>query len=138
MEKKGNNRKVLIAAIVAIVVIAAAATVYILFAPKAAKGNKAITVKVLDDKGKTKEYKHRTDAQYLLDAVKEIKDITVEGTEGEFGLYMEKVNGLGADYDADGAYWALYVNEEYATLSIDKQPIKDGDTYTIKYEVWKE
>ena len=31
----------------------------------------------------------------------------VEGDQSEFGLYIKKVNGIRADYDADKAYWAL-------------------------------
>ena len=45
------------------------------------------------------------------------------------------VNGLRADYDEDGAYWSFYVNDEYCNYSIDEQPVNDGDSFAIKYEL---
>ena len=42
-------------------------------------------------------------------------------------------NGIKADYTADGAYWALYIGEEYARTGVDTTPITDGQTYKFVY-----
>ena len=48
---------------------------------------------------------------------------------------MKKVNGLEADYNKDGAYWALYMNGEYAQNGIDtRQPVRNKDEITLSYE----
>ena len=52
----------------------------------------------------------------------------------DYGLYIEKVNGLEADYNKDGAYWALYMNGEYAQNGIDTQPVRNKDEITLSYE----
>ena len=58
----------------------------------------------------------------------------IEGDMGDFGLYVKTVNGITADYDTDGTYWAFYVNGEYAMTGVDMTDIVDGDTYSFKVE----
>ena len=50
------------------------------------------------------------------------------------GLYIKTVNGVTLDYDADGAYWAFYINGEYASTGVDATNIEAGATYTLKGE----
>ena len=56
----------------------------------------------------------------------------LEGEEGAYGLYVKKVNGITADFDVDGTYWAFYVNDQYATNGVEKTEIKSGETYSLK------
>ena len=65
-------------------------------------------------------------------------DLTVEGADGDYGLYIDTVNGLTADYAVDGAYWSIYVNGEYGNYSADQQPVADGDVYGLVYTVYEE
>ena len=58
----------------------------------------------------------------------------IAGEDGEFGLYVKTVNGITADYDTDGVYWAFYVNGEYASTGVDSTPITQGDAYSLKVE----
>jgi hypothetical protein len=46
------------------------------------------------------------------------------------------VNDVTADYNADGAYWAFYVDGEYCQYGIDQQPVNDGETYAIVYTIY--
>ena len=48
--------------------------------------------------------------------------------------YVKTVNGITADYDADGVYWAFYVNGEYAVSGVDSTPIAEGESYSFKVE----
>ena len=58
----------------------------------------------------------------------------LEGEIGDFGLYVKKVNGMKADYDTDGVYWAFYVDGSYALTGVDLTPITDGAVYCFSRE----
>ncbi len=100
----------------------------------ASKGQK-ITIEVTGPDGTTKSYTQKTEADNLLDAIDDFKNITVDGSFSEYGFYMTSVNGVEADWDADNAYWAVYVNGDYGQYSLDNQPITEGDTYSLVYEI---
>lgn len=133
-----KNKKIGIAAIVLAAVIAILAIVYVNFGPSPVAGAKALVIEVVDDQGAVTSYEVHTDAEFLRGAMEETKDLSFSGTESEFGLMVETVNGLTADYNANGAYWAFYVNGEYCNYGIDSQPVADGETYTIAYTVFTE
>ena len=44
---------------------------------------------------------------------------------------VDTVNGIKYDYNTDGAYWAFYVNGEYAMSGVDSTDIVDGTTYSM-------
>ena len=58
----------------------------------------------------------------------------IEGDNGAYGLYVKKVNGILAEYETTGTYWAFYINGEYGLTGVDKTDITDGATYTFKVE----
>ncbi len=128
-----SNKKVIIGIIALVAVIAALAAVYFVFRAKPVEGSKAITIEVVNKEKETKSYDVKTDAEFLRQAMEETKDLTFSGTESEFGMMVETVNGETADYNVDGAYWAFYVNGEYCNYGIDTQPVVDGDKFTIEY-----
>jgi hypothetical protein len=135
MSEKNNGTKKILLGIVAVVVLACLFVLaYNVFSPKATQGAKAITIEVIDDADKSTTYEIHTDAEYLRGAMEE-SDIEFSGTESEYGMMVETVNGLTADYNADGAYWAFYVDGEYCNYGIDSQPIEDGEAYQIVYTV---
>ena len=47
---------------------------------------------------------------------------------------MKTVNGVTADYDKDGTYWAFYINGEYAMSGVDTTAVEEGATYAFKVE----
>ena len=100
----------------------------------AAEGSKHITIEVTGADGKTVSYEVATDAEYLRQAMDEAEGLTYSGTESEFGMMVEVVNGEQAIYAEDNAYWAFYVNGEYGQYGIDSQPVNDGDKFGIVYE----
>ncbi len=141
MEKKQSDRKkIIIGAVILVVLLAAFAVIYVVFGPKAAQGSKEYILKVVDDNGETTEYTGHTDAEYLRGALEELEksdDLTIEGEESDYGLFIDTVNGVTADYSKDKAYWALYVNGEYGNYGVDSQPLTDGDIYSLVYEIVK-
>ena len=99
-----------------------------------AAGTKNIVIEVKDSEGNVTSYEVTTNAEFLRQAMDEAEGLTYEGTDSEYGMMVEVVNGEQAIYAEDNAYWAFYVNGEYGNYGIDSQPVTDGDTYSIVYE----
>ena len=135
-----NKKKKIIAAVVVIAVIAVFAGVYAAFGPKGILGTKTCTVEVVNKDGDVQSYGCKTKAEYLSGLMDELAEdgyFSYEGTTSDYGLYITSINGETADYSADGAYWAIYVNDEYGQYGADQQPIADGDTFRFVYETSK-
>lgn len=132
-ETPKNNKKLIIGLAVLAVIAVIFGVVYANFSPKAVSGAKELTIEVVDDQAATQSYTVHTDAEYLRQALEETEGLTVEGTESEYGLMVETVNGLRADYNTDGAYWSFYLGDEYCNYGVDQQPVQDGETYRIVY-----
>ena len=96
------------------------------------EGSKEFAFTVADKEGNETHLTIRTDQEIVGDALQELG--VIDGEEGEYGLYVKTVNGITADYDKDGVYWAFYVNGEYAAEGVDSTKITEGDTYAFKVE----
>ena len=59
----------------------------------------------------------------------------IKGEKGAYGIYITEVDGERAVYEHDKAYWALFINGEYAVSGIDATPIENGAQYTLAYTV---
>ncbi len=133
-QTKGSNKKKIILAVGALLLaVAVFAGIYFVMSPKAQEGAKNITIEVIDDAQKSTMYEVNTDAEYLGDAIRETEELVVDGTESEYGMMVDTVNGVVADYNENGAYWAFYVDGEYCMYGMDEQPIADGEAYQIIY-----
>ena len=71
-----------------------------------------------------------TDKTILGDALLEHE--LISGEESQYGLYVKKVNGILADYDIDGSYWAFYIDGEYALTGVDSTEITEGAVYRLE------
>ena len=94
------------------------------------EGEKSVTVKFTAEE-KTITFTVMTDKEILGDAL--IDNALIEGEEGAYGLYIKKVNGITADYDVNGAYWAFYIDGEYAATGVDSTEITEGAVYELTY-----
>ena len=94
-------------------------------------GSKTVTVKVIVAEREV-IFTLRTDKTYLADALLEHK--LIEGEEGQYGLYIKKVNGMLADYDVDKTYWGFYQNGEMMMVGISSAEISDGQSYELVLE----
>lgn len=131
-----NNRKNIIIGVAALAaVVAVFAGIYFIFGAKPVAGNKSITIEVMNDKQERTTYELNTDAEYLRQAMEEAEGLTFSGAESEYGMMVDTVNGVKADYNENGAYWGFYVNGDYCNYGIDDQPILDGDVFSIEYTV---
>ena len=98
------------------------------------EGKTKFSFSVTDKDGNTTDFEINTDKTIVGEALQELG--LIEGDEGEFGLYVKKVNGITADFNVDKTYWAFYVNGEYAQSGIFDTEIVAGATYTVKLESW--
>lgn len=135
-ETKKSSKKTVIGVLILVVLIAVLGIVYAVFREKPTEGTKNITIEVVNKEQETSSYEVQTSAEYLREAMEEAEGLTFSGTDSEFGLTVDTVNGETADYNTDGAYWAFYVNGEYCNYGVDSQPIADGDVFTIAYTVF--
>lgn len=96
------------------------------------QGKTSFTFEVVQ-KDKTKTvFTIKTDEKTVGSAL--VKLNLIAGDKSAAGLYVKSVNGITADYDIDGTYWAFYVNGVYATQGVDSTKIVSGSTYSFKIE----
>jgi hypothetical protein len=92
------------------------------------EGSKTVAVEVKAEDSSITITLH-TDAKTLGQALQEQE--LLEGENGDYGLYVKKVNGILADYDVDKTYWGLYKNGEYLMTGVDTTEIADGEHYEL-------
>ena len=96
------------------------------------EGETKFSFTVTDLEGNEAAFEINTDKKTVGEALLELE--LIAGDESEYGLYVKTVNGITLDYDKDGAYWAFYVNGEYATSGVDTTEIVAGASYSFKAE----
>ena len=89
----------------------------------------AFTVIVTDLEGNETTFAYTSNAASVGDAL--VAEGLVVGHEASYGLYIDAVNGIAADWDKDQTYWAFYINGEYATTGIGDTPITADTTYGL-------
>lgn len=94
----------------------------------------SFTIEVTDNEGNTTSYTGYTYDEFLFDALDDVEGFTYDGVEESWGYNVTTINGLLADYNTDGAYWALYVNGEYGQNGVQTQPVEEGAVYGFVYD----
>ena len=91
----------------------------------------AVSFKVIvtDLEGNETAFEYTSNAASVGDAL--VAEGLVVGHEASYGLYIDSVNGIAADWDNDQTYWAFYVNGAYATTGIGDTPITADTTYNL-------
>lgn len=96
------------------------------------KGETKFDFVVTDADGKETKFVISTDKTTVGDALLDCG--LIAGDESEYGLYVKTVNGITADYDTDGKYWAFYTNGEYAITGVDSTKIEANTIYEFRIE----
>ena len=94
------------------------------------EGNTLFYFSVVDGEGNTTHFEIHTDETTVGAALLALN--LIEGEDGAYGLYVKKVNGIRADYDKDGTYWAFYENGDYALSGVDTTTVTAGASYAFK------
>ena len=101
------------------------------------EGNTSFYFNVTNTDGAVTKFLIKTDKKTVGEALLELGMIT--GDASDYGLYVTSVNGIAADWNTECAYWAFYINGEYAQTGVDATDITAGATYgftkTISYTV---
>ena len=86
---------------------------------------------VVYEDGKTDTFSVKTDkatvGEALLDAG------LISGSDSEYGLFVDTVNGVKLDWNTDGAYWALYEGDTMASEGVSSIPATEGAEYSFRY-----
>ena len=94
------------------------------------EGETAFVLEVTDKQGTKTCFNVKTDKTTVGEAL--LEEEIIAGEQGAYGLYVKTVNGVTCDFDADGYYWAFYINGEYAMTGVDATNIEQGQTYELK------
>ena len=129
-----KSRKTLLIVLILVLVIAAMVAAWFYFGPNGVAGKKTITVEVTHLDGTTNTFEVKTDEEFLRPALEAEK--LVSGTESEYGLFIDTVDGEYAD-SAKNEYWLYTVNGEMASYGVDQQPIEDKDVYAFSVSVFE-
>lgn len=101
------------------------------------EGKTSFYFNVTNTDGAVTKFLIKTDKKTVGEALLELGMIT--GDASDYGLYVTSVNGIAADWNIECAYWAFYINGEYAQTGVDATDITAGATYgftkTISYTV---
>lgn len=90
------------------------------------------TLEVIDAEGNQSLTDIATDKEILGEVLSEHG--IIKGEQGDYGMYIKEVNGIVADYETTGTYWAFYIDGEMAMTGVDQTKIVDGAVYSLKIE----
>ena len=128
-----KNKKMIFAALALVLVIAALIGIYAATRPEAVEGQKNVTIVIVYEDGTEKKLEYATACESLADLLLE-KELVTGYTSEEYGFTIESVDGITLDWSADGAYWALYEGDAYATTSAAGIMLTEGGIYKLVYE----
>lgn len=96
---------------------------------KIGSGKFSFVLEVIDGNGGSTVFDVASDKSTVGEALSSIG--LISGEQSDYGLYVKTVNGITADYDKDGTYWAFSVNGELSQKGVDQTYVKNGDIYTF-------
>ena len=128
-----KNKKMLVVILALVVVVGAMLGLYAATRPDTAAGAKTFAVTVVHGDGSSKEFTYNTDEEYLGPVL--LAEGLVVGEMGPYGLMISAVDGEEAVWEANNAYWALFVGDEYATSGADTTPVYDGSAFKLEYTI---
>jgi hypothetical protein len=128
-----KNKKLIISVVALALVIALMAGVYLATRPQAVEGMKNVTIVIVYEDGTEKKLDYTTDCEYLSELLLE-KELVTGYASQEYGFTIESVDGIMLDWATDGAYWALYEGDAYATESAAGIVLTEGGIYRLVYE----
>lgn len=128
-----KNKKLIIAVIALVAVMAILLGIYFATRPGGVLGPKTITVTVVHKDESVKNFTYTTEEKFLGQVL--LDSGLVEGEMGQYGLFIESVDGEAAVWETDGAFWIVYVGEESAITGADQIPLTHGGEYKLVYTV---
>lgn len=131
MSKKAKS---ILVAVGVLLLAAAMIAAYFTFVKKPVEGSKTIEISITHKDGAEKKFTLHTDAQYLLDAIKEYDEDLLQGEQAQYGLYIKTIDGYTCNETAQ-EWWGYTKSGEYVETGVELTPIYDGDSYEFKLNV---
>ena len=97
------------------------------------QGSVAFRFEVTDDTETVNVWNVHTDETTVGAALVEVD--LISGDVSDFGLMVREVNGLVADFDANQAWWAFYIDGEMAMEGVDTTEIEPEKVYAFVYTI---
>ena len=132
MNKKTRN--IIIAVAVLLVLVVGALLIWGQNKPVAQEGGKTIVLEVVHKDGSTKDFTIQTDAETLRAALEQV-DGLIAGSESEYGLMVDSVDGEKADWSVDQSWWCLTKDGVMLDTGVDSTMIADGEHYEFTYTI---
>ena len=92
------------------------------------EGARTFRFEITDEDGNILAWIVRTNAKTLGEALDEHGFL-----ERDDSGMVSHVNGIRADFFEDGAYWALFIGDDWAMEGVDTLTIKEGVTYAFVF-----
>ena len=89
----------------------------------------SFTVIVTDLDGTESTFEYTSEAETVGEAL--LAEGLIAGDQSDWGLMVTTVNGITADWEAEKAYWAFYIGEEYAQTGVDATDIVADTEYSF-------
>ena len=94
---------------------------------------KSFVFEVVELDGSKKEFTVKYDDEKTVGEAL-VEEKLISGSDSQYGLMVDTVNGQKYTYDDDKVYWAFYIDGEYEMTGVDSTPIEDGKVYCFKAE----
>ena len=131
MSKKTRN--IIIAVAVLLVLVVGALLVWNHFKPAAQVGGKNIVFQVVHGDGSSKDFSIQTDAENLRAALEQEEGL-IAGSDSEYGLFVETIDGETANSD-NQEWWCFTKDGEMLMTGVDDTMIADGEHYEASFTV---
>lgn len=96
------------------------------------EGAKTVKVEVIAD-GHSVTFTVKTDEEFLGAPL--LAHGIVTGEDGPYGLYIQAVNGITADYSINKSWWGVSKNGEMLMTGVDSTKVEDGAHYELTYKI---
>ena len=126
-----KSSKFILPMLVLLVVAALLGGLYWATRPQPVEGLKSVEVVVVHADQSETSFSYETTETYLGTLL--LNEGLIKGESGPYGLYIKEVDEEVADYDINGAYWALFEGEEYAMQGADTTILEDGACFALVY-----
>ncbi len=93
-------------------------------------GGQKFSFTVTHRDGTIKKYLVHTDKETVGEALYALK--LIDGEKEEYGLYVKTVDGEALDYNADGAFWSLYIDGKISSQGVDFVKLTDGTSFEFR------
>lgn len=132
------KKKILIVSIILIIIVIVAIGGIVVnnYVRDHQKSKLDITISVFDKENINIYNKDiETEKIYLIDVLKDLKDLNMITEETEYGEYITSIMNI---EQGDNYYWSYYIDDQYATVGVSNCKIENGKTYNFKIEKFEQ